>query len=69
MGHSYKALDLLLENDFEKATKLAGEIKEFNNERQLQEKYIFEDANRQIKEKHLENEDCIILGGSRLFLA
>ena len=34
MGHSYKALDLLLENDFEKATKLAGEIKEFNNERQ-----------------------------------
>ena len=64
MGHSYKALDLLLENDFEKATKLAGEIKEFNNERQLQEKYIFEDANRQIKEKHLENEDCIILGGS-----
>ena len=64
MGHSYKALDLLLENDFEKATKLAGEIKEFNNERQLQEKYIFEDANEQIKEKHLENEDCIILGGS-----
>ena len=64
MGHSYKALNLLLENDFEKATKLAGEIKEFNNERQLQEKYIFEDANEQIKEKHLENEDCIILGGS-----
>lgn len=64
MGHSYKALDLLLENDIEKATKLAGEIKEFNNERQLQEKYIFEDANEQIKEKHLENADSIILGGS-----
>ena len=64
MGHSYKALDLLLETDLEKATKLAGEIKEFNNERQLKEKYIFEDANEQIKEKHLENEDCIILGGS-----
>lgn len=64
MGHSYKALDLLLEDDFEKATKLAGEIKEFNNERQLQEKYIFEDANKQIKEKHLENVDTIILGGS-----
>lgn len=64
MGHSYKALDLLLEDDFEKATKLAGEIKEFNNERQLQEKYIFEDANKQIKEKHLENADTIILGGS-----
>ena len=64
MGHSYKALDLLLENDIEKATKLAGEIKEFNNERQLQEKYIFEDANEQIKEKHLENANSIILGGS-----
>ena len=38
MGHSYKALDLLLENDLERATKLAGEIKEFNNERQLKEK-------------------------------
>ena len=64
MGHSYKALDLLLENDFEKATRIAGEIKEFNNKRQLQEKYIFEDANEQIKEKHLENADSIILGGS-----
>lgn len=64
MGHSYKALELLLENDFEKATKLASEIKDFNNERQLQEKHIFEDANEQIKEKHLENADSIILSGS-----
>ena len=64
MGHSYKALDLLLENDFEKAIKLAGEIKEFNNERQLQEKHIFDEANEQIKTKHLEDEDSIILGGN-----
>lgn len=64
MGYSYKALELLLEEDFEKATKLAEEIKDFNNERQLQEKYIFEDANEQIKERHLESADCIILGGS-----
>lgn len=64
MGHSYKALDLLLENDFVKATKLAEEIQEFNNERQLQEKHIFDEANEQIKIKHLENEDSIILGGN-----
>ena len=65
MGHSYKALELLLENNLEKATLLAGEIKEFNNERQSQEKYIFEDANEQIKAKHLENDDIIILGGNK----
>ena len=65
MGHSYKALELLLENNLEKATLLAGEIKEFNNERQSQEKYIFEDANEQIKSKHLENDDIIILGGNK----
>ena len=65
MGHSYKALELLLENNLEKATLLAGEIKEFNNERQSREKYIFEDANEQIKSKHLENDDIIILGGNK----
>ena len=64
MGHSYKALDLLLENDYEKACKIAEEIKEFNNERQAQEKYIFEDANEQIKKEHLEDADSIILGGN-----
>ena len=64
MGHSYKALELLLSTDYDEAYKLAGEIKEFNNERQLQEKHIFENANEQIKEKHLENDECIIVGGT-----
>lgn len=65
MGYSYKALDLLLENDFEQACKLADEIKEFNNKRQSEEKYIFESANKLIKSEHLENEDGIILGGNK----
>ena len=64
MGHSYKALDLLLEEDYNKALEIASEIKEFNNQRQAEEKHIFEEANEQIKEKHLEKEDSIILGGN-----
>ena len=64
MGHSYKALDLLLEEDYNKAIEIASEIKEFNNQRQAEEKHIFEEANEQIKEKYLEKEDSIILGGN-----
>ena len=64
MGYSYKALDLLLEEDYNKALEIASEIKEFNNQRQAEEKHIFEEANEQIKEKHLEKEDSIILGGN-----
>ena len=64
MGYSYKALDLLLEEDYNKALEIASEIKEFNNQSQAEEKHIFEEANEQIREKHLEKEDSIILGGN-----
>ena len=64
MGHSYKALDLLLEEDYNKALEITNEIKELNNQRQAEEKHTFEEANEQIKEKHLEKEDSIILGGN-----
>ena len=64
MGYSYKALDLLLTTDSDKALELIKEIRAFNNQRQLEEKKIFEEANAQIKEKNLENADSIILGGN-----
>ena len=63
MGFSYKALELLLEKDYEKASNLANEIKDFNLQRQKEEKQIFEETNKQIKENNMENLDSIILGG------
>ena len=63
MGLEKKALDLLLEKNKDKAVILAKEINSYNNQRQLEEKKIFEEANAKIKINKLENEDAIVLGG------
>ena len=63
MGLEKKALDLLLEKNKDNATILAKEINSYNNQRQLEEKKIFEEANAKIKINKLENEDAIVLGG------
>ena len=63
MGLEKKALDLLLEKNKDKAIILAKEINSYNNQRQLEEKKIFEEANAKIKINKLENEDAIVLGG------
>ena len=63
MGHAYDALDLLLSNNIQEANKKVSEIAKYNNERQLQEKVIYEEAIKQIEEKHLENRNSIVLGG------
>lgn len=64
MGFAYKALDLLLATDYDTALALSSDLKAYNNQRQLEEKKIFEEANIQIKEKNLENANSIILGGN-----
>ena len=61
MGHAYQALDLLLTSDSKTALNLAEELKDYNNQRQLEEKKIFEQANNQIIENNLENDNAIIL--------
>lgn len=63
MGFAGKALDLLLTTNPKTASELVSDIREYNNQRQLEEKKIFEEANQQIKEKNLENSDSIILAG------
>lgn len=64
MGFAGQALDLLLETDERKAQELISKIREFNNQRQLEERNIFEEAEKQIKKMELEKEDSIILGGN-----
>ena len=64
MGLAYKALELLLEKDIKKVQKLATEINSYNNKRQEEEKKIFEEAQKKIKEENLENECSIIIGGN-----
>ena len=63
MGFANKALDLLLTTDPNIASNLVSDIREYNNQRQLEEKKIFEEANLQIQEKSLENAESIILAG------
>ena len=64
MGFAYKGLDLLLETNLNKAQEISSDIRLYNNQRQLEEKKIFQEADKQIKENHLENAPAIILGGN-----
>lgn len=64
MGFSYKALDLLLEKDTNKAIELTDEIRGFNLKRQQLERNIFEEAELKIKKEKLDKEDSIIIGGN-----
>lgn len=64
MGFANKALDLFLTDNKEYANYLALEMQNYNNQRQLEEKKIFEEAQEQIKSKNMENEEAIVLGGN-----
>ncbi|MDT0553697.1 single-stranded-DNA-specific exonuclease RecJ [Urechidicola vernalis] len=50
MKHGQYAVDLLTETDFEKASKIAGEIEDFNKNRKELDKKITDEALRQITE-------------------
>ena len=63
MGHADIALDLLMTKDKDEAIKKAKYMRIYNNQRQLEEKKIFEEAIKQIEQKHLNEADAIILGG------
>jgi single-stranded-DNA-specific exonuclease len=61
MGKASVAVELLLEQDEEKAQKLAIELNRLNSLRQEVEKNIFEQAIKQIEDKKLENKNSIVL--------
>ena len=63
MGNAYEALELLLSTSKEEAQKRILKITKYNNDRQLYEKEIFEDAINQIENNHLENRTSLVLGG------
>ena len=63
MGKAEIALDLFLTIDVEMAKKLANLMNEFNYQRQIEEKKIFENTQEQIKNNNMENDDIIILKG------
>ena len=63
MGFANIALDLLMTKDKVEAQKKVSYMEKYNNQRQLEEKKIFEEATKQIQQSHLENADALILGG------
>ena len=63
MGYAEEALKLLLSNNSSDAKKLAQSLKKYNNDRQAEEKKIFNEAINQIKEQKLENSNSICLAG------
>ena len=63
MGYAEEALKLLLSSNSSDAKKLAQSLKKYNNDRQAEEKKIFNEAINQIKEQKLENANSICLAG------
>ena len=63
MGCAYEALDLLLSNNMKEATEKARDIAKYNSDRKEYEKIIYEEAIKQIEEKHLDSKNSIVLGG------
>ena len=63
MGFANEALKLLLSTNCEDAKNLAQSLKKYNNDRQSEEKKIFDEVLIQIKEQKLEDENSIILAG------
>ncbi len=63
IGSAYTALNLLLDNDKEKAIKIAEELNSLNLKRQEEEKQIFDEAINQIEENGLSNDSIIVLKG------
>lgn len=63
MGFADEALKLLLSDNSKDAKDLAQSLKKYNNDRQSEERKIFDEAIKQIKEQKLENANSIILAG------
>ena len=63
MGIAEEALELFLSKNINEVNELTQKLNEHNRVRQETEKNIFENAIKQIKEKHLDNNKSIILGG------
>ncbi len=63
MGFANEALKLLLSTNCEDAKNLAQSLKKYNNDRQSEEKKIFDEVLIQIKKQKLEDENSIILAG------
>lgn len=64
MGFADEALKLLLSKDKDQAISLAQSLRKYNNDRQAEEKKIFDEAMLQIKNQKLEDANCIVLGGN-----
>ncbi len=63
MGDAGKALQLFLSKNINEIEELTTQLNNYNSKRQEIEKTIFDDAIKQIKEKHLENNRTIVVAG------
>ena len=63
MGHADEALKLFLCKNINQAAEMTNQLNEYNKIRQETEKNIFEDAVKQIEEKHLNEKNSIIVAG------
>ena len=64
LGHQDEALELFTTDNQEKATKLAKKVDEYNVQRQLEEKRIYDEAITLLQEEAQKNgiTNCIVLG-------
>ena len=63
MGVAEEALELFLSKNVNHVMELARKLNEHNRVRQETEKSIFEEALKQIQEKHLDENNTIVVGG------
>lgn len=63
MGQAEKALKLFLSKNINEVNELTKELNEYNKLRQETEKEIFENAIKQIEEKHIYENNSIIVAG------
>ena len=63
MGVAEEALELFLSKNVNQVMELARKLNDHNRVRQETEKSIFEEALKQIQEKHLDENNTIVVGG------
>lgn len=63
MGHADEALKLFLSKDIYEVNELTKKLNEYNTLRQEKEKYIYNDAIKQIEKDKLNEKSAIIIGG------
>ena len=63
MGHADEALKLFLSKDIYEVNELTKKLNEYNTLRQEKEKYIYNDAIKQIEKDRLNEKNAIIIGG------